>query len=158
MIALKSLFFLIFVPGLFIGYVPLAFLRQGPRLEMGVFSLLAYPLWLIGGWLILWCFWDFLTHGKGTPAPIDPPRFLVTSGPYGYIRNPMYGGVLLMLVGHFLWFGYWSLLAYAAFFFLAFHVFILVYEEPDLRKRFGAAYEAYCQNVPRWLPYVRRNR
>jgi protein-S-isoprenylcysteine O-methyltransferase Ste14 len=152
MTALKSLFFLIFVPGLFIGYIPCAFLLTGPRIETRVFAFLAYPLWLLGAVMILWCFWDFLVKGRGTPAPVDPPKELVVAGFYRYVRNPMYAAVLLMLLGHFLWFGYWSLLAYTAFFFLAFHLFVLFYEEPNLRKQFGAAYEAYFRFIPRWIP------
>lgn len=155
MTALKSLFFLLLVPGLFVGYIPLTFLLTGPQIETGLLTLLAYPLWLVGGLMVLWCFWDFLVKGRGTPAPIDPPKELVVSGLYNYVRNPMYVGVELMLVGHFLWFGFWLLLAYAAFFFLAFHTFILIYEEPTLKKKFGAAYEDYLERVPRWIPRLR---
>jgi protein-S-isoprenylcysteine O-methyltransferase Ste14 len=64
----------------------------------------------------------------------------------------MYVGVLLMLVAHFLWFGYWSLLIYTGFFFLAFHLFVINYEEPTLKKKFGKAYANYIKRVPRWLP------
>jgi protein-S-isoprenylcysteine O-methyltransferase Ste14 len=156
MTALKSLFFLIFVPGLFVGYVPFAFLLLGPQISTGIFAYLAFPLWLVGGFAILWCFWDFLVKGRGTPAPIDPPKELVASGLYRFVRNPMYVAVLLMLFGHFLWFGFWSLLIYTAFFFIAFHLFVVGYEEPNLRKRFGAAYEKYLQEVPRWIPRFAR--
>lgn len=155
MTALKSLFFLIFVPGVFVGYVPFVFLFVGPQIELGFLSYLVFPVWLIGSVMILWCFWDFLVKGKGTPAPIDPPKELVVSGLYKYVRNPMYGGVLLMLMGHFLWFWYWSLLIYAVFFLIAFHLFIIGYEEPNLKKRFGAAYQDYLGKVPRWIPRIR---
>jgi protein-S-isoprenylcysteine O-methyltransferase Ste14 len=158
MTALKSLFFLIFVPGLFVGYVPFAFLLTGTQVETGILSYLAFPLWFIGGVMILWCFWDFIVKGHGTPAPIDPPKELVVTGLYNYVRNPMYVGVLLMLIGHFLWFGYWGLLVYAVFFFMAFHLFILLYEEPTLRKKFGKSYEAYCQSAPRWIPRLWRGK
>jgi protein-S-isoprenylcysteine O-methyltransferase Ste14 len=135
-----------------VGYVPFAFLLFGQKIETGFFAWLALPLWLIGGITILWCFWDFLVKGRGTPAPIDPPKELVVSGLYRFVRNPMYVAVLMMLFGHFLWFRFWSLLIYALFFFLAFHLFIIGYEEPNLRKRFGAAYEQYLRIVPRWIP------
>ena len=154
MTALKSLFFLIFVPGLFVGYVPFAFLFVGPQIDLGFLSYLVLPLWLIGAIMILWCFWDFLVKGKGTPAPIDPPKELVVSGLYKVVRNPMYVGVLLMLIGHFLCFWYLSLLIYAVFFFIAFHLFVINYEEPNLKKRFGATYEDYISKVPRWMPRV----
>jgi len=150
--ALKSLFFLIFVPGLFVGYIPLAFLLTGSYIVTGILFYLALPLWLIGGVVVVWCFWDFLTKGDGTPAPFDPPKELVVSGLYNYVRNPMYIGALLMLVAHFLWFGYWSLLIYTGFFFLAFHLFVLNYEEPTLKKKFGRSYTNYMKRVPRWIP------
>jgi len=152
MTALKSLFFLIFVPGLFVGYIPLAFLLTGSYIVTGILFYLALPLWLIGGVVVVWCFWDFLTKGDGTPAPFDPPKELVVSGLYNYVRNPMYIGVLLMLIAHFLWFGYWSLLIYTGFFFLAFPLFVLNYEEPTLKKKFGRSYTNYMKRVPRWIP------
>jgi protein-S-isoprenylcysteine O-methyltransferase Ste14 len=156
MTALKSLFFLVFMPGLFVGYVPFAFLMNGAYIGTGFLVYLALPLWVIGGCVILGCFWDFLVKGKGTPAPIDPPKELVVTGFYNHVRNPMYVGVLLMLSAHFLWFGYWSLLIYTGFCFLAFHLFILSYEEPALKKKFGADYEDYLERVPRWVPRLRQ--
>src|SRR5512147_1835956 len=108
----KSLLYLIVEAGLFALYVPLALLRTGPRIEPGVFSFLAIPLWLIGGLMILWSFWDFTFKGRGTPVPTDPPKELVITGPYRYVRNPIYVGATLIFLGHFLWFGYWTLLIY----------------------------------------------
>ena len=134
------------------GYIPLALLRRGPQIETGIFSYLAFPLWLAGGMILVWSFWNFLHEGRGTPAPIDPPRELVANGFYRYVRNPMYVGILAALLGHFLWFGYWNLLLYAVVVFLAFHSFVTYYEEPALKRKFGAAYEDYLQNVPRWIP------
>jgi protein-S-isoprenylcysteine O-methyltransferase Ste14 len=155
MTALKSLLFLIVAPGMVAGYIPLALLRRGPQLETGVFSYLAIPLWIIGGVILLWSFWNFLIQGRGTPAPIDPPKELVAVGFYRYVRNPMYFGVLLILIGHFLWFGFWWLLAYASFAWLITHLFVTSYEEPTLKKKFGAAYEEYLKRVPRWIPRIR---
>jgi len=86
------------------GYIPLALLRKGPLIETGFLAYLAFPLWIIGGVILLWSFWNFLIEGRGTPAPIDPPKELVAIGFYRYVRNPMYVGVLLVLIGHFLWF------------------------------------------------------
>lgn len=152
MTALRSLLFLILVPGMVAGYIPLALLRNGTRLETGLLAYLAFPLWLLGGIILLWSFWNFLHEGRGTPAPIDPPKELVASGFYRYVRNPMYVGVLAMIIGHFLWFGYWNLLVYAVVVFLAFHTFVTYYEEPTLKRIFGAAYEDYLRRVPRWFP------
>ena len=151
MTALKSLLFLVLVPGLFVGAIPFLFLMNGPYISTGVLYNLALPLWVIGGTIVLWCFWDFIAVGQGTPAPIDPPKELVEAGLYRYTRNPMYVGVLMMLLAHFLWFGYWSLLIYVLCFFIAFHVFIIKYEEPTLTKKFGKAYKDYLKRVPRWI-------
>lgn len=155
MTALRSLLFLIFVPGMVAGYIPLALLRNGPQLETGFLAYLAFPLWAIGLTILLWSFWNFLHEGRGTPAPLDPPKELVAVGFYRYVRNPMYVGVLATILGHFLWFGYWNLLIYAIVVFVAFHTFVTYYEEPHLKKRFGAAYENYLKRVPRWIPRVK---
>lgn len=151
MIIFKSLLFLVFVPGVVAGYVPLALLQRGQQIETGIFAWLAFPLWLIGGAILLWSFWNFFAQGRGTPAPIDPPKELVMVGFYRYTRNPMYVAVLSLIVGHFFWFGFWNLLIYAAIIFLAFNTFVACYEEPTLRKKFGVAYEDYCKRVPRWI-------
>jgi protein-S-isoprenylcysteine O-methyltransferase Ste14 len=153
--ALKSLVFLIIAPGMVAGYIPLVLLRKGAQLQTGFFSYLAFPLWITGGVVLLWSFWNFLVQGRGTPAPIDPPKELVATGFYRYVRNPMYVGVLLILIGHFLWFGYWPLLAYTVLAFLIVHLFVTLYEEPTLKRKFGAAYEDYLQRVPRWIPRFR---
>ena len=155
MTALRSFLFLLIAPGMVAGYIPLALLREGPRLQTGLFAYLAFPLWIVGGLILLWSFWNFLAQGRGTPAPVDPPKELVATGFYRYVRNPMYVGVLAILIGHFLWFGYWNLLVYAAIVFVAFHAFVTFYEEPNLKKKFGAAYEDYLKKVPRWIPRLR---
>jgi protein-S-isoprenylcysteine O-methyltransferase Ste14 len=152
MTTLGSILFFILAPGMVAGFIPLTLLRTGAHVQTGLLSYLAFPLWMAGVVILVWCFWDFLARGKGTPAPIDPPRELVVMGLYKYVRNPMYVGVLLAIVGHFLWFGFWSLLIYAVLLFLAFSVFVIFYEEPNLRQRFGKAYDEYHQRVPRWIP------
>ncbi len=151
MTALKSLLFLVIAPGMVAGYIPLALLRTGSQINTGIFAYSALLFWLFGAIIILWSFWNFLIQGRGTPAPIDPPKELVAVGFYRYTRNPMYVGVLLVLIGHFLWFGFWNLLIYAVIIFSAFNTFVAYYEEPTLRKKFGTAYEDYCQQVPRWI-------
>lgn len=151
MTAIKSFLFLIIAPGMVAGYIPLGLLRRGSQIEMGVLRWLAIPLWLIGAVILLWSFWNFLKQGRGTPAPIDPPKELVAVGFYRYTRNPMYVGVLSLCIGHFLWFGFWYLSIYAVLIFIAFNTFVAYYEEPTLHKKFGAAYEAYCKRVPRWF-------
>lgn len=156
MAAVKSLFFLLFIPGMVAGFIPLNLLRFGAQMEFGAFSYMAFPFWIFGIIVLLWCFWDFVEKGKGTPAPIDPPKELVAIGFYRYVRNPMYVGVLVILFGHVLWFGNWNLLIYALVIFSAFHLFVTQYEEPNLKKRFGKAYEVYLKEVPRWIPHIRK--
>jgi len=156
MIYLKSLLFLVIAPGIVAGLIPLTLLQNGPQFQTGVFSYLALPFWITGIGTLLWCFLDFAQKGKGTPAPVDPPKELVISGLYRYVRNPMYVSVLLIIVGHFLWSGYWNLLVYAGFFLVVAHLFVTLYEEPNLRKRFGSAYEKYLKEAPRWFPRFRR--
>lgn len=154
MTALKSLLFLIIAPGMVAGYIPLGLLRWGSQIETGFFAYLAIPLWLTGGTVLLWSFWNFLNEGRGTPAPIDPPKELVAVGFYRYVRNPMYVGILWMIIGHFLWLGYWNLLIYAAIVFFAFYTFVTFYEEPTLKKKFGPTYEDYLKRVPGWIPKI----
>ena len=150
-----SLLYLIFEAGLFALYIPLAFLRTGARIEIGVVSWLAIPLWLIGSLTVPWCFWAFTFKGRGTPLPADPPKELVTTGPYRYVRNPIYVGAACIFLGHFLWFGYWALLIYPLLAFIGAHLFVVWYEEPALKRRFGASYEEYLKSVPRWIPRFR---
>lgn len=157
MTALKSLLFLIAAPGMVAGYIPLVLLPRDPRVDTGPLAFLAFPLWGIGIVMLLWCFWDFLVKGRGTPAPIDPPKELVATGFYRYVRNPMYVGVLLILVGHFLWFGSLWMIAYAALALVIVHLFVTGYEEPTLKKKFGEAYEDYLKKVPRWIPRLHGN-
>jgi protein-S-isoprenylcysteine O-methyltransferase Ste14 len=155
MTALRSFLFLIIAPGTVAGYIPLALLRRGPQIETGVLAYLAFPFWAIGLSILLWSFWNFLAQGRGTPAPIDPPKELVAVGFYRYVRNPMYVGIFLILLGHFLWFKYLWLLVYLGVVFLFFHLFVTLYEEPTLKRKFSASYENYLKKVPRWIPRIR---
>jgi len=154
----KSLIFTVLVPGTIAGYVPYRILSAqseiAPLLPGGVrFVGIAA---MAGGVLgYLWCAWDFATKGLGTPAPIDPPRALVAQGLYRYVRNPMYVSVLLVLLGESVFFESRRLLLYAGIVWLVVHSFVLIYEEPTLRRKFGAAYDEYCRRVPRWLPRFR---
>ena len=93
-----------------------------------------------GSAVALWCIFTFATVGRGTPAPFDPPRRLVIRGPYRFVRNPMYIGAGLALAGAALFYGSLPLLGYTVLFFLATHLFVVVYEEPALRRTFGQEY------------------
>ncbi len=107
---------------------------------------------------MLSCVWNFIFIGKGTPAPIDPPKELVAVGLYRYIRNPMYASGIIVLLGWLVWSPSLPLLIAPILFFAAAHSFVLLYEEPTLKRKFGAAYEDYLQRVPRWIPHFGRER
>lgn len=98
----------------------------------------------------------FSRRGRGTPAPNDAPRFLVTDGLHGILRNPLIAGEVMVIWAEALWFGSAGVFAAAALFTAFAHWVVVRVEEPGLRKRFGESYEAYCRRVPRWLPGLRR--
>jgi protein-S-isoprenylcysteine O-methyltransferase Ste14 len=107
---------------------------------------------IAGAAIALWCVFTFAFVGRGTPAPFDPPRRLVIQGPYRFVRNPMYLGAGLALSGAALFYESLPLLGYAGLFFLATGLFVVLHEEPALRRSFGQEYEAYCRRVRRWWP------
>ena len=109
---------------------------------------------VLGFAVALRCVWDFGRTGHGTPAPMAPPQRLVVVGFYRYVRNPMYLGFFMGWTGLWVVFGRASktALEVAAIAVIAVTLFVLLYEEPTLRRMFGAEYEEYCRNVPRWLP------
>jgi protein-S-isoprenylcysteine O-methyltransferase Ste14 len=110
----------------------------------------------LGFAVALRCIWDFGRTGHGTPAPIAPPQKLVVVGPYRYVRNPMYLGFFAGWIGLWVIFGRASRVTVigACAVVLGTALFVMLYEEPTLRKMFGADYEEYCRNVRRWLPRV----
>lgn len=105
-----------------------------------------------GATLALWCALTFAVIGRGTPLPFDPPRRLVVAGPYRFVRNPMAIGAGSALVGVAAFYESGTLLAFVGVFMLAIHTFVILYEEPTLRRTFGPDYQAYCAKVNRWLP------
>jgi protein-S-isoprenylcysteine O-methyltransferase Ste14 len=159
MVALKTLIFTILVPGTLLGLVPWLLLRWSGAAVMPSFS-----VWLIGLLpfcagviLYLWCAGAFTFIGHGTPAPIDAPVFLVRSGPYRWVRNPMYLGVLSVFFGEAILFHSLLLAGCGLLIAVVVHLFVVFYEEPSLRRRFGESYEVYLRTVPRWLPRVPRS-
>jgi len=106
--------------------------------------------------IALWCVGAFAWIGKGTPAPFDPPRRLVIRGPYRFVRNPMYIGAATALAGAALFFRSLGLFAFVSGFLLVTHLFVLLYEEPTLRRLFGPEYADYCAHVDRWRPHLGR--
>jgi len=100
----------------------------------------------------------FVVEGRGTQAPIAPPGALVTSGLFARVRNPMYSIYLAIVLGEAVLYRSAALAAYAAAFFALEHAYVVLREEPELRRRFGAEYDAYCRRAGRWLPRRRRTR
>jgi protein-S-isoprenylcysteine O-methyltransferase Ste14 len=108
----------------------------------------------IGAIVGLPCVWEFAWRGLGTPAPFDPPRKLVISGPYRYVRNPMYVGMGIAIAGFAIVFPHGAniFLTEVSVAAVLVSAFIVFYEEPTLEKTFGDAYLDYCRNVRRWIP------
>ncbi len=119
---------------------------------IGARQLAGMLLGAFGATLALTCILTFVFVGRGTPAPFDPPRRLVVGGPYRLVRNPMYLGAGLALAGAAAFYQSLPLLGYAGLFLLISHVFVVLYEEPALRRTFEGNYESYCRRVGRWWP------
>ena len=154
MLLLNNLVFTVVVPGTVAVFVPYRILTSSGRWqlhEIGWLRLLGMAPVLFGGALYLSCVWGFAHVGHGTPAPIDPPKTLVATGPYRFTRNPIYIAVFCVIVGEAVLFASGRLLAYGLLVLAAFYAFVILYEEPTLRRQFGSAYESYCTRVPRWL-------
>src|SRR5262245_60043487 len=153
LLALRAVFFVLLLPGSVAGYIPFGILRSENALrnpDLSLSSILAATLVVVGISVLLRCVWDFFATGKGTLAPIDPPRVLVVSGLYRFTRNPMYNGVLAVIAGEAWLFGSVSLVKYALLVFVLFHLFVVLYEEPALTSQFGESYRVYRRAVPRW--------
>jgi len=155
---LGSTIFLVIAPGIVAGYVPWRICKWhvgAPLLGISPFRVLGVLLVAAGLPVLLDSFARFALQGLGTPAPIFPTRHLVVSGLLRYVRNPMYVAVLSLIFGQGLLFGNIRVLEYGIAVWVAFYFFVLIYEEPTLRKTFGREYEEFCANVPRWAPRLR---
>ena len=149
---IKTLIFMAIAPATLTIYLPYALLPPGRAPLPGSLRYLGLLPILVGAVIECWCAWDFAVKGRGTPAPFDPPKELVARGLYQRVRNPMYVGVMLILLGEALLFASRFMLTYSLAVFVGFNLFVLLYEEPTLRRKFGESYERYCRAVPRWLP------
>jgi protein-S-isoprenylcysteine O-methyltransferase Ste14 len=152
-----SAVFLVIAPGFVAGWMPwwISHWRiEAPFFGMQLFRFVGAVLLTVGVVVLLDSFLRFALQGIGTPAPVFPTRHLVVSGLYRYVRNPMYVGVEITILGQGLIFGNLWLLAYGGLVFLLFHLFVLFYEEPTLKATYGSEYESFCAQVPRWIPHV----
>jgi protein-S-isoprenylcysteine O-methyltransferase Ste14 len=141
--------------GLLLVFVPFRILEQAgiaPPAAIGAMQIAAMLVVVAGAALAIASILTFTFIGKGTPAPFDPPRRLVVAGPYRWVRNPMYIGAGLVLLGAAMFYQSIGLVLYTVAFWSASHLFVLFYEEPGLRRRFGPDYEEYTRKRRRWMP------
>ena len=156
---LKTLIFGLVIGYFIVYYLPWTLAIRGYEASYAGAGALRWfgvvPL-VAGAFIALRCAFAFAWTGRGTPVPLDPPRTLVVSGFYRYVRNPMFLGVCLLLLGEIvLWGSLAAGLGYVAVVAASVTLLILLHEEPSLRAKFGADYEEYCRNVPRFLPRLR---
>jgi protein-S-isoprenylcysteine O-methyltransferase Ste14 len=150
-LALRNFLFTIVVPGSGAVWLPWWILTRGGATPAPV----VWPAVTIiaaGAALYFWCLWLFATVGRGTPGPWDAPRVFVATGPYRWVRNPIYIGAMLVIAGEALLFLSLPLVLYGAVAAIIVHLFVISYEEPTLRWKFGETYVEYLRTVPRWFP------
>ena len=151
----RNLFFTILQPGIVAGLVPYWILggKAGHSFtkHLQFYQYIGILLFLIGLIIMFHCIFRFAVEGRGTLSPADPTKKLVVKGLYKFSRNPMYIGVMMILIGEAIFFSSYNLWIYLLFVFLAFNLFIILVEEPRLRKDFAAEYFQYCRKVRRWL-------
>jgi protein-S-isoprenylcysteine O-methyltransferase Ste14 len=153
-LAARSLLWTILLPGLFAGYVPWRYFGLST-----VHVSLSDPVQLLGllltgagAVLLTACIVEFARSGRGTLSPVDPPRHLVVRGLYRYVRNPMYLSVKAIVLGEVVLTRSMALAVYWAVWFACVNLFVIGYEEPTLRRQFGASYDEYVKRVGRWIP------
>jgi protein-S-isoprenylcysteine O-methyltransferase Ste14 len=155
---LGSVLFLVLAPGTVIGLIPWWISKwkvQPAPPGFLLIQLLGVLLLVTGILILLEAFARFALQGIGTPAPVLPTRHLVVTGFYRYVRNPMYVALVLAVLGQSMIQGNLNLVIYGGFVWLITHLFVVVYEEPTLRRTFGDEYNEFCANVPRWIPRLR---
>jgi protein-S-isoprenylcysteine O-methyltransferase Ste14 len=155
-LAARSALWAILLPGMVAGYVPWRYFGLGRApASFGAAQAAGLLCIGVGSALLVACIVEFARRGRGTLSPLDPPRRLVVRGLYRYVRNPMYLSVTIIVLGEALWIGSRTLAIYWAIWFAAAHLFVVGYEEPNLRERFGSSYNAYARRVRRWIPSSR---
>ncbi len=152
---LRNLFFTILQPGLVAGLVPYLILRwQGRSLvpeKMGAVEIAALVTGVVGLIIMIACILRFAYEGKGTLSPLDPTKRLVVKGLYRYSRNPMYVGLMMILISQAAFWRSLPLAVYVVVVFIGLNLFIMIHEEPRLHREFKEEYKNYIAEVRRWL-------
>ena len=168
MLFMRAVLFTILVPGTVAGYLPYIIAQRWPdQFDFGIVQHIGLLLITAGVLLYGMSTFLFLTEGKGTPAiwftkPLravlgEEPQTLVLNGLYQRTRNPMYLGVIVLVLGEAFWFGKKILLPYTVFLWVFFHFIIILVEEPHLRHLYGTEYETYSRTVPQWIGFRKRS-
>jgi protein-S-isoprenylcysteine O-methyltransferase Ste14 len=147
----RALFAFLALPGTVAGVVPALFV-YGRAHAYDAWTAVGFCLIGLGFFLLLWCVRDFYVSGKGTLAPWHPPKHLVVVGLYRYVRNPMYVAVLTIVLGWSVAFDSASLLLYLVALAIGFHLRVVLYEEPRLKRQFAEEWAVYSASVRRWVP------
>jgi len=153
-LTLRSLLWSVLLPGAVAAYAPWRFFGlRDARLDLSdVMEVLGLLCILTGAGLLAACVFEFARSGRGTLSPLDPPRLLVVRGLYRHVRNPMYLSVTAIVLGEALAARSAALGLYWLTWFGCANLFVMTYEEPNLRRRFGASYDEYTKRVGRWIP------
>jgi len=149
---LRAIRAVLILPGTFAGVIPAGLVYFDPWRFTGHISGAAGVM--VGVAILLWCVRDFLAVGLGTLSPWNPPQRLVVVGLYRHVRNPMYVGITMLLIGWTAWAGSPLLAGYAAALAVAFHLRVVLHEEPRLAEQFGEPWRRYCRHVGRWWPRI----
>jgi protein-S-isoprenylcysteine O-methyltransferase Ste14 len=149
-LVIRNIMFTIVVPGLGAVLAPWWILSSHGGATVAAWA--AVPVIAVGAGLYAWCAWNFAAVGDGTPGPWDAPRRVVATGPYRWVRNPIYLAALLVILGEAWLFMSPPLLVYAAAMAVVCHLFVTGYEERKLSRQFGDSYLEYRRTVPRWIP------
>jgi protein-S-isoprenylcysteine O-methyltransferase Ste14 len=154
--ALSAATFIVIVPGSIGGWIPLYIANSGSgHLRWTPDRVAGIALVVVGWSILLWCTVEFVHRGRGTPSPHRSPTKLVVSGLFRFVRNPMYVGVVMAIEGVALAMHSWEAALYGVAVAVAFHLRVLLYEEPRLTREFGDEFAAYRARVPRWIPRIR---
>jgi len=153
MMFIRALIAFIMLPGIFSLIIPhfIAYFDPWKYDNQFISGLIIIS---IGLSIIFICVTSFYKTGKGTLAPWDPPKKIVVKGLYRFMRNPMYLGVVVLVIGWCVFYGSPILLLYTISLAIGFHIRVVRFEEPWLKKEFGDQWEKYHKNVHRWLPRI----